>query len=85
MPTSSHLHRWDGDTLHVGDEGVIVTDRDPANESIHEHKDRQAKLKIREGMRMWLTGFEELHKLPRSIETKKEQGRRQARPGSSTG
>ncbi len=53
-----------------------MTDRDPAEESIHEYKDRTAKLKIREGLRMVLTGFEELWKLPRSVETKKEQGRR---------
>lgn len=50
--------------------------RDPAREGVWEHKDRAAKLKMREGIRMFLTGFEDLHHLPRSVETKKEQGRR---------
>ena len=54
----------------------LVTTRDPSRESVHGHKDRQARLKIREGLRLILTGIEELWRLPRSFETKKEQGRR---------
>jgi len=53
-----------------------MTDRDPALESVYEYKDRTAKLKVREGLRLVLTGIEELWRLPRSFETKKEQGRR---------
>jgi hypothetical protein len=37
---------------------------------------RQAQLLIREGLRMVLRGLEELWGLPRSFETKSEQGRR---------
>jgi hypothetical protein len=38
--------------------------------------EHQARLKIREGLRLVLTGIELLWNLPRSFETKKEQGRR---------
>jgi hypothetical protein len=53
-----------------------MTDHDPAGEFNHEHKERQAKLNIRNGLRLILQGIEELWKLPRSFETKREQGRR---------
>ena len=42
----------------------------------HEERERKAKLKIRDGLRLVLAGLEELWCLPRSFETKREQGRR---------
>ena len=45
-------------------------------------QERASKMKIREGLRMVLTGFEELWGLPRSLTTKKEQGRRTQMDGS---
>jgi len=56
--------------------GGFVTDRDPARESVYEYRERIAKLNIRNGLRLVLQGIEELWGLPRSFETKKEQGRR---------
>lgn len=38
--------------------------------------EREAKLKIRNGLRLILQGIEDLWQLPRSFETKKEQGKR---------
>lgn len=60
-----------------------MTDRDPTKESVFEYKDRLRKIAddkawmmIRNGLRQMLQGVEELKRLPRSFETKKEQGRR---------
>ena len=41
-----------------------------------EQRDHAAKMKIRNGVRLILQGIEELWRLPRSFETKGEQGRR---------
>ena len=51
-----------------------MTDRDPPEEFIADP--RQAWMKIRNGLRLMLQGVEELRGLPRSFETKREQGRR---------
>jgi hypothetical protein len=39
-------------------------------------EDQRGKMLIREGLRLILMGWELLNNLPRSFETKKEQGRR---------
>ena len=78
------MSRWD----------MMMTDRDPAalaadrgrqpwirQGSEDADRDRKCWMKIRNGLRQMLQGVEELKGLPRSFETKKEQGRRVDTPG----
>ena len=47
----------------------------------YDDKEHACWMKIRNGLRQMLQGVEELKGLPRSFETKKEQGRRVDTPG----
>ena len=47
-----------------------------STETRDSEREREAKLKIRQGLRLVLRGLEELWLLPYSFDTKTEQGRR---------
>ena len=68
---AGHLHQQGGGRTRIpripGEAGEEVSDAE---------REAAAKMKIRNGLRLVLQGLEELWLLPRSFETKAEQGRR---------